>query len=48
MKIGGAKMTKKKLNKRVIRMIKSHMKEQEQKQVNWQKSVLQQENISFK
>lgn len=29
-------------------MIKSHMKEQEQKQVNWQKSVLRQENISFK
>lgn len=48
MKIGGEKMTKKKLNKRVIRMIKSHMKEQEQKQVNWQKSGLREENISFK
>lgn len=48
MKIGGEKMTKKKLNKRVIRTIKSHMKEQEQKQLNWQKSVLREENISFK
>ena len=41
-------MTKKKLNKRVIKTIKSHMKEQEQKQ-QWQKSVLREEgNISFK
>lgn len=39
-------MTKKKLNKRVIKMIKSHMKEQQQ--VNWQKSALRQEKISFK
>lgn len=36
------------LNKLVRKTIKSHIKEQEEKQLQWQKSVMREENISFK
>lgn len=46
---GGMNMTKKKLLKKtVMKTIKEHIKEQEKQQLQWQKSVIREEHISFK